>query len=65
MVITSLEEAHQIESRREDQQRREAAAATDDPTDDRRVELIEQLQSLRHALEDVEHDIKAMDAPAA
>jgi len=65
VVITSLEEAHQIESRREDQQRREAAATTDDPTDDRRVELIEQLQSLRHALEDVEHDIKAMDAPAA
>ncbi|MDQ3434410.1 MAG: ion transporter [Actinomycetota bacterium] len=65
VVITSLEEAHEIESRREDQQRREAAAATDDPTDDRRVELISQLQDLRRTLEAVEHDIKAMDEPAA
>jgi len=61
VVITSLEEAHEIESRREDQQRREAAAASDDPADDRRVELIEQLQDLRRALEAAEHDIKAMD----
>ena len=65
VVITSLEEAHEIEARREDQQRREAAAATDDPTDDRRVELISQLQDLRRTLEAVEHDIKAMDEPAA
>ncbi len=65
VVITSLEEAHEIESRREDQQRRESAAATDDPTDDRRVELIEQLQELRRTLEAVEHDIKSMDKPAA
>jgi voltage-gated sodium channel len=64
VVITSLEEAHELESRREDQQRRESAAATEDPTDDRRVELIQQLQDLRRALEAVEHDIKAMDEPA-
>ncbi|MEJ7788246.1 MAG: ion transporter [Thermoleophilaceae bacterium] len=64
VVVTSLEEAHEIESRREDQLRREAAAATDDPADDRRVELVQQLQDLRRALEAVEHDIKAMDEPA-
>ncbi len=64
VVITSLEEAHEIESRREDQQRRELAAASDDPADDRRVELIQQLQDLRRTLDAVEHDIKAMDEPA-
>jgi len=64
VVITSLEEARELESRREDQQRRESAAATEDPSDDRRVELIQQLQDLRRALEAVEHDIKAMDEPA-
>jgi voltage-gated sodium channel len=65
VVITSLEEAHEIESRREDEQRREAAAATGDPVDDRRVELIGQLQDLRRSLEAVEQDIKAMDNPPA
>ncbi len=63
VVVTSLEEAHKIESRRGDQLRREAAA-TDDPADDRRVKLVQQLQDLRRALEAVEHDIEALDEPA-
>jgi voltage-gated sodium channel len=65
VVIASLEEAHEIESRREDEQRRASAAASGDPTDNRRVELLRQLQDLRRSLEAVEHDIKGMDEPAA
>jgi len=64
VVITSLEEAHEIETRREDQERRAAAAATEDPSDDRRLELVDQLRELRRTLEQVEHDINAMDEPA-
>jgi voltage-gated sodium channel len=63
VVITSLEEAHEIETRREDQMRREAAAATEDPSDDRRLELVDQLRELRRTLEQVEHDINAIDEP--
>ncbi|MGI8659456.1 MAG: hypothetical protein ACR2LH_00220 [Thermoleophilaceae bacterium] len=63
-MITSLEEAHEIETRREDQERRAAAAATEDPSDDRRLELVDQLRELRRTLEQVEHGINAMDEPA-
>ena len=65
VVITSLEEAHEMELRREDDERRQSAAASDDPADDRREALIRQLQELRRSLDAVERDIRAIDQPAA
>ncbi len=65
VVITSLEEAHEIEALREDQERRERAAATDDPADDRRAALLDQLRELRRTLDGVQRDLEAMDEPAA
>jgi len=62
VVINSLEEAREIEFRREQAARRELAAATEDVEDDRRVVLLDHVHDLRLALERIEHEAKELAA---
>ena len=59
VVISSLEQAHELEWQREQAERRAAAAATDDPEDDREVAIEQRLHDLREALTDLERELSA------
>jgi voltage-gated sodium channel len=62
VVINSLEEAREIEFRREQAARREHAAVTEDVYDDRSVVLLDHVHDLRVALERIEHEAKELAA---
>lgn len=59
VVINSMEEARDIEARREMAQRREAAAATPGTDDDLEVSVIDRLAAVRSAVEELETEVKA------
>lgn len=59
VVINSLEQAHELEWRRERDERRERAGGTDE-ADDRRVALLEHIHELRLALHDLEREARAI-----
>ena len=60
VVINSLEQAHELEWRREQDERRERAAGTEGEADDRRVALLEHVHELRLALQDLEREARAI-----
>ena len=60
VVINSLEQAHELEWRREQEERRAAAAGTEEGEDDRRVALLEHVHELRLALQDLEREARAI-----
>jgi len=62
VVLSSFEEAQEIEFRRTQDERRAAAAATDDETDDRHVALLDHVHELRGALERIESEAQALVA---
>ncbi|MDQ3608647.1 MAG: ion transporter [Actinomycetota bacterium] len=59
VVINSMEEARDIEARREMAQRRAAAAATPGTEDDLEVSVIDRLAAVRTAVEELETEVKA------
>ncbi len=60
VVINSLEQAHQLEWRREQEERRRHAAETHEEADDRRVALLEHVRELRLALQELEREARAI-----
>ena len=60
VVINSLEQAHELEWRREQDERRAQAAATEGEADDRRLALLEHIHDLRLALRECEREARAI-----
>jgi len=60
VVISSLEQAHELEWRREQDERRRLAEATGGQADDRRVALLEHVHDLRLALQELEREARAI-----
>ena len=60
VVINSLEQAHELEWRREQDERRQRAAGTEEEADDRSVALLEHIHELRLALHDLEREARAI-----
>jgi voltage-gated sodium channel len=60
VVINSLEQAHELEWRREQDERRERAAGTEGEDDDRRAVLLEHIHDLRLALREIEREARAI-----
>jgi voltage-gated sodium channel len=61
VVINSMEEARQIEWEREQTERRERAGLTGDTADDGQVAVVERLHEVRHALEELERELRGAE----
>ena len=61
VVINSMEEARQIEWEREQTERREHAEGTPDTADDRQVAVVDRLHEVRHALEELERELRGAE----